>query len=284
MYIDPTGYGFWSWVKSFWKSIAAVAIVAVTVAISVVAPQIGIPMLQMEWTLGIIGGINAAARGGDIQSGVLFGVTAGAIGGLGLGAMGPAIAEGGTSVFSLASQGAVAGAAGGATTSYAGGKGDILDIVKGAALGSVTSAIICGAMGVLQGHPVFSAVQAQKEALAGASPVGETSKATTEVTPKDTRASSPGTNSDINKITPLKQEQKVGTQLNIDTGKEVAPSAVSPTEKKRRNNISLSLEENLKSILSQRYKPYRNIKPGYAPSSFEQGIEYMITYPGLFGW
>jgi len=103
-------------------------------------------MLQAEWTMGIIGGVSAVARGGDIQSGILFGVTAGAIGGLGLGAMGtlPAAEAGAAHVWGAMAKGAVLGTATGATTGYAGGKGDIQTTLFCAAIGNITGATING--------------------------------------------------------------------------------------------------------------------------------------------
>ena len=103
-------------------------------------------MLQAEYTLGIIGGVSAAMRGGDVGSGILFGVTAGAVGGLGMGAMGPALgaATESAAVFGAMAEGAIAGTVAGATGAYAGGKGSIQDTIFWAAIGNVSGAVLNG--------------------------------------------------------------------------------------------------------------------------------------------
>jgi len=165
---EINGYGFWSWLKKAWKAIAAVAIVAVTLVIAVAAPQIGIPMLQAEYTLGIMGGVSAAIQGGDIQQGVLFGVIAGATTGLALGAMGAAgtVAEG-AHVWAAMAEGAVAGTAAGATTGYAGGKGSIQETIFWAAIGNVSTAVLYG---------VGAALKAANPSTQAVAKVGKESK------------------------------------------------------------------------------------------------------------
>ncbi len=91
---------------------------------------------------GVTGATSAAMRGGDIGAGMLFGVTAGTIAGLGLGAMGPA-AEG-AHVWAAMAEGAVVGTAAGATSAYAGGKGSIQETIFWAAIGNVSTAVLYG--------------------------------------------------------------------------------------------------------------------------------------------
>ena len=109
-------------------------------------------MLQAEWSLGIIGGASAAARGGNIQSGILFGVSAGAIGGLGLGAMGtlPGAEAGAAHVWGAMAEGAIAGTAAGATTAYSGGKGSIQNTIFWAAMGNISGAVLNGVGGAMR--------------------------------------------------------------------------------------------------------------------------------------
>lgn len=146
MYVDPTGYGWWS---KFWKAIAAVAIVVATAVIGIVQPQLQPflwPVLLSQMTCMTTGGISAAVRGGDVGEGMLFGAIAGTGAGLALGAMGPALstAKDSAAVFGAMAEGAIAGTAAGATAGYAGGKGSIQDTVFWAAIGNVSTAVLNG--------------------------------------------------------------------------------------------------------------------------------------------
>jgi len=164
-FVDPTGYGWfdwlkdaWNWVKDNWQGVVAVAVIAVSVAVMCVAPQTipyMMPTLIGQVSGAIIGGMSAAESGGNIGSGMLFGVAAGTVAGGSIGGMSKL--DYGGFVLGKMAMGAVGGAAAGATSGYAGGKGNIGDIVKSAALGAGTAAIIAGAMGVLQGDPLLPA-------------------------------------------------------------------------------------------------------------------------------
>ena len=195
-YIDPSGYSwwssFWNWISDNWQGIVAVALIVVSVVILIVAPYTApymFPTLLGQISGAIVGGASAAASGGNIGSGMLFGAIAGTITGGALGGM----AEAGYGEFVVGemAMGAVGGAGTGATAGYAGGKGDMQDIIKGAALGAGTAAIICGAMGVLQGHPLLPS-------SGGTAPVGAatpTSDGGSNKAPggDDASKSSPGT-------------------------------------------------------------------------------------------
>ena len=280
---EINGYGFWSklwnWFKNNWQGILAVTMIVVSVAVMLVAPvtiPYMFPTLIAQVSGAIIGGTSAAARGGNIGSGMLFGVLAGTATGGSLGAMSK-LGYGGFTLGEMA-MAAEAGGAASATRGYAGGKGSVQDIIKQAALGAGTAAIVAGAFGILQGHPLLPETG---QAGIPVTPTGAEGKA--DPTTEAAGASSPGTSGGTDNITPPNQEQKAGKQLSlVEPEKTTPPPTPAETREKKIRKISWTQEQDLKSILSQRYKPYRNIKPGYAPSDLGQAIEYMIRFPGLF--
>ena len=91
-----------------------------------------------EFGLGITGATSAAIQGGDVGEGLLFGVAAGGITGLALGAMGPISSQG--SLWGAMAKGAVMGAGTGATSKFAGGKGSLRDVAEGALFGNIQGA------------------------------------------------------------------------------------------------------------------------------------------------
>ena len=116
-------------------------------------PKTCLPTIAAQVSGAIIGGMSAAAAGGDVGQGMLFGVIAGTFTGPSMGAM----SDLGYGKFTLGKMAMAApgGAAAGASRGYAGGKGSLQDIVKQGAMGAGVAAIIAGAAGVLQGKPLL---------------------------------------------------------------------------------------------------------------------------------
>ena len=206
---EINGYGFFSWLKKNWQGVLAITMIVVSVAVLCIAPYTApymVPTLIAQISGAIIGGSSAAARGGNIGSGMLFGVLAGTVTGGSLGAMSK-LGYGGFTLGEMA-MAAEGGGAAGLTRGYAGGKGSVQDMIKQAALGAGTAAIVAGAFGVLQGHPLLP------EVTKGGVP---TTPAGAEGTKgEDASASSPGTTADPENITPTSLEEKAREQLIVD--------------------------------------------------------------------
>jgi len=204
----------------------------VTLVAAVYAPPAVAPLFYSafvgEFGLGATGAITAATRGGDVGSGLLFGVTAGALSGLALGAMGPTASAawaGGHEMMVGATMGAVAGTFGGATSGYAGGKGSIQSILFRAAIGNITGA----ALGAIAGG--LNAANPSKQAVNNVDP--KTAEALSERAKSDLALMLKEMRSDLNvdkciEIAELNKWQKLGlsfshpkAQLVVGTIEEV---------------------------------------------------------------
>ncbi len=170
-YSDPTGKSFW---KIFGAIVAAIAIVALIVVVSVLTFGVGtigigafIAVMAGIAAGGVIGGIAAARAGGawdDILLGVLVGGAVGGWAALGAAVAGPALAG----AFGLkgmlggavagAVSGAINGAAMGFASGFAGGKNDgIGSILEKVLVGAVVGLVVGGAIGALSGYSPSSA-------------------------------------------------------------------------------------------------------------------------------
>jgi len=193
---------------------------AVSVAVMVIAPATipyMLPTFIGQLSGAAIGGISAAAKGGNVGSGMLFGVVAGTVTGGAVGAMTEA-GYGGFIAGKMA-RAAVGGAGVGAASGYAGGKGNIGDIIKGAALGAATAAIIAGAMGVLQGDPWLP------QSGIGSESIGTGNIAPSSSASGASEASSPGTSAYIDKAAPDVSAQ-VSNSLMTDKTVQISTTVV----------------------------------------------------------
>ena len=174
--VDPSGRSFW---KVFGMILAAIAIIAVVVVVSVftfgIATPGAIAIGGVTWGAvfaatmvgvaagGIIGGIAAARAGGDagdILLGVLVGGAVGGWAAFGAAFAGPAAAglfgltPGGVAAGAVAGgvSGAINGAAMGFATGFAGGKNNGLkDIMEEVLVGAILGAAVGAALGALSG-------------------------------------------------------------------------------------------------------------------------------------
>jgi len=193
--VDPTGRSFW---KVFGMVVAAIAIIAVIVVVSVFTFGIGTPgaiaIGSVTWGAvfaatmvgvvagGVIGGIAAARAGGD-ASDILLGVlVGGAVGGwaaFGAAFAGPAVA-GGFGLHGVAGgavaggvSGAINGAAMGFAAGFAGGRnGGIEDVMEKVLVGAIVGLAIGAAVGALSGYVASPSQKAPMESPGAASPQG----------------------------------------------------------------------------------------------------------------
>ncbi|MFH1645737.1 MAG: RHS repeat-associated core domain-containing protein, partial [Candidatus Omnitrophota bacterium] len=152
-YTDPTGHGFWDKVKSFfrdvgdwfednWKYVASAVMIVTSIATFGWTSPITIGMFSGA----VLGGATAYIAGGDVGNGLLFGTAIGGIAGAwgggwlkGALAKGSFFAKGGFTLaekaFITGMEFGISGAAAGAISSYAGGKGSAKDVLTGAGIG-----------------------------------------------------------------------------------------------------------------------------------------------------